>query len=221
MRFENFVFGSLQIDGNSYKRDVIIDRGELRKRWKKPSKKFRKDFGHTLLSVEENIPGKCDRLVIGTGAYGRLPVMKGVRREAERPKLKRFTNAVAVLLLLTPLLSGQNPDELLVVRLPAKRGQINLPGTAPIPRATVPGEIPRASTATTCGAGAGCSSLWHGDVCRSEGAGECRVGSHDMPPGTRDHKASSCIRIGVNSRLRETRPACFSSASGRSGARQR
>ncbi len=32
-----------------------IDRGEIRKRKKKPSKKFRNDFGHTPLSVEENM----------------------------------------------------------------------------------------------------------------------------------------------------------------------
>ena len=36
------------------------------------------------LSIEEKIPWKCHRLVIGTGALGRLPVMKEVKREAER-----------------------------------------------------------------------------------------------------------------------------------------
>jgi len=30
------------------------------------------------------MPWKCHRLVIGTGAYGRLPVMKEVKLEAER-----------------------------------------------------------------------------------------------------------------------------------------
>jgi len=88
MQFENFSFGSLQIDGSSYERDVIIDRGDIRKRLKRPSKKFREDFGHTPLSVEEDIPWKCKRLVIGTGAYGRLPVMKEVRQEAVRRKVK-------------------------------------------------------------------------------------------------------------------------------------
>jgi len=88
MRFENFSFGSLRIDGSTYEHDVIIDRGEVRKRRKKPSKKFREDFGHTPLSAEEEIPWKCRRLVVGTGAYGRLPVMKEVQREAERHKVK-------------------------------------------------------------------------------------------------------------------------------------
>ena len=88
MQFENFSFGSLRIDGSTYEHDVIIDRGKVRKRQKKPSKKFREDFGHTPLSAEEEIPWKCHRLVVGTGAYGRLPVMKEVQREAERHRVK-------------------------------------------------------------------------------------------------------------------------------------
>src|SRR5438445_7723908 len=88
MRFDKFSFGSLQIDGSSYEHDVLIDRGEISKRKRKPSKKFREQFGHTPLSVEENIPRKSRQLVIGNGAYGRLPVMQEVRREAERRKIK-------------------------------------------------------------------------------------------------------------------------------------
>jgi hypothetical protein len=84
MRFEGFSFGAIQIDGESYDYDVVIDRGEVRKRKKKASKRFREEFGHTPLSVEELIPWKCKQLVIGTGANGALPVMKEVRREAER-----------------------------------------------------------------------------------------------------------------------------------------
>ena len=42
MRFEEFSFGSIRIDGVSYDHDVVIDRGEVRKRKKKASKKFRK-----------------------------------------------------------------------------------------------------------------------------------------------------------------------------------
>src|SRR5215468_6379237 len=62
IRFEAFSFGSIHIDGVTYERDVLIDRGQVRKRKKKPSKKFRDDFGHTPLSVEEKIPWKCRRL---------------------------------------------------------------------------------------------------------------------------------------------------------------
>jgi hypothetical protein len=84
MHFGNFSFGTLLIDGRTYEQDVVIDSGEIRKRKKMPSKKFRDEFGHTPLSIEERIPWKCHRLVIGTGAHGRLPVMKEVKLEAER-----------------------------------------------------------------------------------------------------------------------------------------
>ncbi len=88
MHFGNFSFGFLRIDGRPFEHDVVIDRGEIRDRKKKPSKKFRDDFGHTPLSIAEDIPWKCRQLVIGTGAYGRLPVMKEVEREAKRHKVK-------------------------------------------------------------------------------------------------------------------------------------
>src|SRR5438132_6397593 len=87
MRFQEFSFGSIRINDMTYEHDVVIDQGEIHKRKKKPSKKFREEFGHTPLSVEEEIPWKCQRLVIGTGAYGRLPVMEEVKREAERRKI--------------------------------------------------------------------------------------------------------------------------------------
>ena len=88
MRFEKFSFGSIQIDGRTYEHDIIVDRGLIRKRDKKPSKKFREQFGHTPLSVEEKIPWKCRRLVVGTGAYGRLPVMEELKEEAQRRKIE-------------------------------------------------------------------------------------------------------------------------------------
>ena len=81
IRFEKLSFGSIRIDGVTYEHDVIIDRGEVRKRKKKPSKKFRDAFGHTPLSIDEKIPWKCRRLVIGTGT-GALPVMNEVKKEA-------------------------------------------------------------------------------------------------------------------------------------------
>jgi hypothetical protein len=83
MRFGNFRFGAIEIDGVAYEHDVVIDRGRVRKRKKKPSKPFRGSFGHTPLSVAEDIPWRCRRLVIGTGAHGALPVMEAVEREAE------------------------------------------------------------------------------------------------------------------------------------------
>src|SRR5271166_1688567 len=87
MRFEEFSFGSIRIDGVSYGHDVVIDRGEIRKRKKKASKKFREAFGHTPLSLEEGIPWRCHCLVVGTGT-GALPVMKEVQVEAKRRKVE-------------------------------------------------------------------------------------------------------------------------------------
>ena len=83
MVFDRLSFGSIRINGMSYEHDVVIDRGNVRKRDKKPSKRFRDEFGHTPLSIEEEIPWKCHRLVIGTGG-GALPVMKEVMQEAQR-----------------------------------------------------------------------------------------------------------------------------------------
>jgi hypothetical protein len=83
VRFRHFEFGVIEVDGVTYEHDLVVDRGEIHRRNKKASKKYRETFGHTPLSVEEDIPWKCRCLVIGTGAYGRLPVMEDVKREAE------------------------------------------------------------------------------------------------------------------------------------------
>jgi hypothetical protein len=88
MRISRFAFGVLEIDGVTYEHDIVIDHGEIGKRKKKASKKFRDAFGHTPLSVEENIPWRCSRLIVGTGAYGRLPIMDDVKREADRRGVK-------------------------------------------------------------------------------------------------------------------------------------
>jgi hypothetical protein len=87
MRLERFTFGSIRIDDVTYRQDVVIDRGKIRKR-RKPSKPFRDAFGHTPLSVEEKIPWKCRRLVVGTGAHGALPVMDEVRQQAAHRGVK-------------------------------------------------------------------------------------------------------------------------------------
>ena len=75
------------IDGVTYEHDVVIDRNQVRKRSKRLSKKFRDQFGHTPLSIEEEIPWNCRQLVIGTGT-GALPIMDEVKREAKRRKVK-------------------------------------------------------------------------------------------------------------------------------------
>jgi len=77
MNFGKFTFGSIEIDGKTYEHDVVIDHSRIRKRKKKPSRKFREEFGHTPVSVEEEIPWECRRLVVGSGKYGSLPVGVG------------------------------------------------------------------------------------------------------------------------------------------------
>jgi len=95
MRFEEFSFGCLKVDGKVLDYDVVIDRGTIRKRKKRASKRFRDKYGHTPLSVEEDIPWKCRHLVVGTGVNGALSVMDEVKCEAERRN-------VSLLILPTP-----------------------------------------------------------------------------------------------------------------------
>lgn len=107
MKFGRVDFGCIEIDGTAYEHDVIIDRGEILKRKKKPSKRFQDEFGHTPLSVEEDLPWKCKWLIIGTGAHGRLPVMEEVKRKAERHHIE---------LLILPTAEaierlGEDPDD--------------------------------------------------------------------------------------------------------------
>ena len=87
MRFTDYSFGSIRVDGVTYDHDLVIDRGKIRKRKKAASRKFRGAYGHTPLSVAEDIPWRCRRLVIGTGADGALPVMQDVRDEARRRRI--------------------------------------------------------------------------------------------------------------------------------------
>ena len=81
-------FGEVEVENRCYDHDVVIDGGKVRKRNKSVSKAFREEYGHTPLSVRENIPwgGRC--LIIGTGMHGALPIMPEVREEAERRGIK-------------------------------------------------------------------------------------------------------------------------------------
>jgi len=84
VRLTDYSFGSVRVEGVTYDHDLIIDRGKIRKRKKAASRKFRGAYGHTPLSIAEDIPWRCRRLVVGTGADGALPVMEQVREEARR-----------------------------------------------------------------------------------------------------------------------------------------
>jgi hypothetical protein len=77
-------FGAIEVDGLTYEHDIVIDGGKVRKRTKKPSKPYRDEFGHTPLSAAEELPWAGSRLIVGTGAYGSLPIMREVIEEAAR-----------------------------------------------------------------------------------------------------------------------------------------
>lgn len=77
-------FGEIELEGERYTHDVVIAAGQVHKRHKKASKAYRGRLGHTPLSAEEELPWGGRRLIIGTGQYGRLPVLPEVWKEAER-----------------------------------------------------------------------------------------------------------------------------------------
>jgi hypothetical protein len=77
-------FGEIEIEGRRYTSDVVIDAGKVEKRSKKPSKPHRDQYGHTPLSARERIPWGGERLIVGTGASGSLPIMPDVWSEAKR-----------------------------------------------------------------------------------------------------------------------------------------
>ena len=84
MIVNNLSFGSITIDGETYSKDVVINKGSIKKRKKTESKKYSDRFGHTPLSKEENIPWNCIRLIVGTGHSSSLPIMDEVRDIAVR-----------------------------------------------------------------------------------------------------------------------------------------
>ncbi len=112
MKVKNLLFGSVTIDGVTYGKDVIIDKGEVKKRKKAKSKKYSDNFGHTPLSPDENIPWECRRLVIGTGHTSRLPIMEEVYRIAQ-------IKGVELLVMNTPeaIKHINDPDTNLILHL--------------------------------------------------------------------------------------------------------
>ena len=81
-------FGEIEVEGVRYTHDIVIEGGKVTKRAKKPSKAYRAGYGHTPLSADEHIPWGGERLIVGTGAYGSLPVMPEVEEEARRRGVK-------------------------------------------------------------------------------------------------------------------------------------
>jgi hypothetical protein len=101
-------FGELELEGERYDRDVVIDGGRVRPRKKGPSKALRHRYGHTPLTAAERIPWGGRTLIVGTGADGALPVAPDLLAEARR-------RGVEVRALPTAdacrLLAGLDPDD--------------------------------------------------------------------------------------------------------------
>jgi hypothetical protein len=81
-------FGEIEVEKKRYGHDVVIKAGKIKKRKKGPSKPYREQTGHTPLSIKERIPWGGSQLIVGTGTYGRLPVMPEVEKEASRRGIK-------------------------------------------------------------------------------------------------------------------------------------
>jgi hypothetical protein len=89
MKARLIAFGEIEVEDERYDYDVVIDGGKVRKRKKGPSKQYREESGgHTPLSLKEEIPWGGRQLIVGTGTYGRLPIMAELRQEAERRGIK-------------------------------------------------------------------------------------------------------------------------------------
>ncbi len=84
MKAKLVTFGEIRINGERYTCDVVIQGGRIRRRQKGPSKMLRDRFGHTPLSIAEDVPWGGKRLIVGTGAEGSLPVAPEVYDEGAR-----------------------------------------------------------------------------------------------------------------------------------------
>ena len=88
MQAEVLGLGEIELDGERYDHDIVIEAGEVKKRKKGVSKRFRDEYGHTPLSAEEDLPWGGKQLIVGTGVYGKLPIMPAVEAEAKRRGIK-------------------------------------------------------------------------------------------------------------------------------------
>ena len=69
MHFGDFGFGSLRVGKDTYEHDLIIDRGKIRKRKKKPSRRrnFARSLGTRLYPSEKRSRGNASGSLSGLG----------------------------------------------------------------------------------------------------------------------------------------------------------
>ena len=70
---DDYRFGKIVLDGQSYDHDIIVHRGEVHNWWR--------EKGHSVCEADlrEVFEGGPSRLVLGTGAFGMVRVPKHVR----------------------------------------------------------------------------------------------------------------------------------------------
>ena len=92
MTVQSFSFGQIKIDNKIFKEDIIIinkkGKSKILLRNKNPSRRFKSQFGHTPLTVYENIDWDCDTIIVGTGVYGSMPVTNEFKKEVALRKKK-------------------------------------------------------------------------------------------------------------------------------------
>jgi hypothetical protein len=88
MNFSYNGFGRIEVDGNLYTEDILLEEGTVRLREKKPSRDLKRHYGHTPLSDREPIPWNCRTLIVGTDAYGKLPITEEVYAAASEREVK-------------------------------------------------------------------------------------------------------------------------------------
>lgn len=78
MKIEDYQFGNIRIDGDTYDSDVIVGPDRVRDHW------WRKE-GHRLdiEDLDEVIAARPQVVVLGTGYYGRMKVPETTRRFLE------------------------------------------------------------------------------------------------------------------------------------------
>jgi hypothetical protein len=88
-------FGQIEIDGQRFDHDIVIEDGRIRRRKKKPSKPYRTEYGHTPLTPDEAVPWSAPVLIIGTGANGQLPITEEFYREAAKREVQVIAEPTA------------------------------------------------------------------------------------------------------------------------------
>jgi hypothetical protein len=83
MKIDNYFFGSITVDGQEYRNDVIIYPDAIRCNW-------RRKEGHSVAieDLQEVMNDKPDLLIIGTGAYGFMKLKSSTQKVLQENNIK-------------------------------------------------------------------------------------------------------------------------------------